>query len=179
MRCSWTGTAAGSYGGTISFDSNDANEDPFDFNVSGTVSVWVPPAPEPSITIVDDGDAGYSAVGGWSTYNGVGTQGDFDYKGVGSGAGIASWTLAGLAPGNYRVSVTWEPFNNRSEAVPYTVLDGATALGTILFDQRNAPADFAEDGVLWQDVGTYQVTGNDLTVELSDDAGRAGSYVDR
>ncbi len=33
-----TAAAAGSFGGAISFTSNDADESPFDFNVSGTVS---------------------------------------------------------------------------------------------------------------------------------------------
>ena len=90
---------------------------------------------------------------------------------------MASWTQSGLAPGDYRVSVTWEPHGNRSEAVPDTMLDGASALGTVTIDQRNAPADFTEDGVQWQDVGVYSLTGNTLTVQLSDLASPAGRYV--
>ena len=73
------------------------------------------------------------------------------------------------------MSITWEAFTNRSEAVPYTVFDGSSALGTVVIDQRDPPADFAEDGVLWQDIGTYQITGSAVTVQLTDDSGRAGS----
>jgi hypothetical protein len=164
----------GSYAGVISFASNDADEDPFDFSVSGTVSV-VPPAPV--ITIIDNGDAGYSAVGGWKTYTGAGMQGDFDYKKVDSGTATAEWTLSGLTAGDYRVSVTWEAYKNRAEDAAYTVLDGATALGTVAFDQRQVPADFVEDGVAWQDLGTYQISGSSLTVELSDQAGPSGRNV--
>jgi hypothetical protein len=162
----------GTYAGVISFDSNDADENPFDFAVSGTVSVELPTA-----SIIDDGDAGYSAVGGWSTYTGVGTQGDFAYKAVGSGAETATWTLSGLVPGEYRVSVTWASHTNRAIDAPYTVLDGPTELGTVTVDQRQAPASFVEDGVSWQDVGVYQLAGDTLAVRLSDQAGPSGSYV--
>jgi hypothetical protein len=164
----------GSYAGTISFDSNDADEAPFDFSVAGTVSV-VPPVPV--IVIVDNGDAGYAAVGGWNTYNGAGAQGDFAYKTAGSGTATASWTLNGLTAGQYRVSVTWQAFKNRAEDAPYTVLDGSTPLATVTFDQTQAPADFVEDGVQWQDMGVYSLGGGSVTVQLSDLASPAGRYV--
>ncbi|MGB5159783.1 MAG: S8 family serine peptidase, partial [Thermoanaerobaculia bacterium] len=41
------------------------------------------------ILIVDDGDAGFTATSGWTTYVGAGAQGDFAYKGAGSGAETA------------------------------------------------------------------------------------------
>jgi hypothetical protein len=168
------GAVEGSYGGTVSFANDDADENPFDFSVSGTVSVVPPP---PVILVLDNGDPGYSATGGWKTYIGAGAQGDFDHKKVGSGTETASWTLGGLAPGEYRVSVTWEPYRNRAEDAPYTVLDGVTALGTVAVNQTLAPADFTEDGVSWQDLGTYQLSGSSLTVELSDQAGPSGRKV--
>jgi len=161
----------GSYTGIISFDSNDADENPFDFSVSGSVSLS-----QPTPWIIDDGDAGYSAGGGWTVYNGIGTQGDFSYKGVGGGA-TATWTQTGLAPGDYRVSVTWESYSNRATDAPYTVLDGSTALGTVPINQRQAPTGFVENGVSWQDLGVFQLNGSTLAVQLSDLAGPSGSYV--
>jgi hypothetical protein len=162
----------GTYTGVVRFASNDADENPFDISVSGTVS-----ADLLTVWIIDDGDADYSAIGGWNTYNGVGADGDFSYKVVGSGSATATWTLSGLVPGNYRVSVTWEPYTNRPVDAPYTVMDGPTALGTVTVNQRQAPAGFIEDGVRWQDVGVYQLAGNTLVVRLSDQAGPSGSYV--
>ena len=133
--------------------------------------------PAPSSWTLDDGSAGYSTSGGWNTYTGAGAQGDFSYKSVGSGAGTATWTLSGLTPGDYLVSVTWQAYSNRASDAPYTVLDGSTALGTVTMDQRVAPVGFVEDGVAWQDLGVYQLTGDTLVVRLTDDAGPSGSYV--
>ncbi len=50
-------------------------------------------------------------------------------------------------------------------------------LGTQVIDQRQPPVGFSENGVTWQDLGTYQVSGGTLVVSLSDLAGPPGSYV--
>ncbi|MCA9457734.1 MAG: hypothetical protein KC587_13805, partial [Nitrospira sp.] len=139
---------------------------------SGTVAGALP-----LVSILDDGEAGYSASGGWTTYTGVGTQGDFAYKVVGSGTNTATWTLSGLLPGQYQVAVTWQAYTNRPLDARYTILDGATALGTVTVDQRQDPVGLVENGVLWQDVGVYHLTGDTLVVRLSDLAGPVGSYV--
>jgi hypothetical protein len=128
------------------------------------------------ITIIDNGDGDYSTTGTWSTWPSSGTQGDFDYKVVGDGA-TASWTLSGQTPGLYRVSVNWEAFTNRAVDAPYSVLDGATTLDTVIIDQTQAPNDFTEGGVLWEDLGVYTLTGDTLTVRLSDLANPLGNYV--
>lgn len=117
--------------------------------------------------IIDNGDAGYSTTGTWSTWSGAGTQGDFDYKIVGDGA-TASWTLSSQTPGFYRVSVNWDEWPNRANDAPYSVLDGATILDTVAIDQNQAPDDFLEGGVWWEDLGVYTLVGNTLTVRLSD-----------
>jgi hypothetical protein len=137
-----------------------------------------PTAPPIQVLVVDNGDTSYSTTGLWNTWTGVGAQGDFDYKNVGSGLGTATWTLGGLAAGDYyRVSVTWEPFANRTPGAPYTVFDGATPLETVLVNQRQTPADFSEGGVDWQDLGSYQVFGDTLVVHLSDAASPQGSRI--
>ena len=128
------------------------------------------------ITIIDNGDGDYSTTGAWSTWPTAGTQGDFDYKPVGDSA-TASWALSGQTPGLYRVSVNWEAFTNRAVDAPYSVLDGATILDTVIIDQTQAPNDFTEGGVLWEDLGVYTLTGDMLTVRLSDLAGPSGNLV--
>jgi len=166
------GLVAGSYSGVMSFGTNDADENPFDIRLSGTVSGNLP-----SVWFIDDGDPEYSASGGWNVYSGLGADGDFSYKGVGNGAGVATWTLSGLISGQYRVSVTWESYTNRAMDATYRVLDGSAVLGTVAVNQRQVPAGFVEYGVWWQDLGVYQLTGNTLTVRLTDQATPSGSYV--
>ena len=166
--------AEGDYSGTVSFESNDGDENPFDFTVSGTVSVEV----VPQVWFEDDGGAGFSAEGGWSTYNGVGLQGDFSYKQAGSGAATASWTFTDLTPGQYRVSVTWQAYSNRVVDAAYAVLDGASELETVLINQQQPPAGFSEEGVPWQDLGAaYEILSGTLVVRLSDLADPPGNYL--
>src|SRR5690606_3455761 len=136
-------------GGDMDQDRDGNAGEPLDDRF--TFSFRVLPAPAES-WIVDDGGPGYTASGGWITYSGVGANGDFAYKGVGSGAAAATWSLTGLEAGLYRVSVTWEPYTNRATNAGYTVLDGATQLETVFVDQRQAPADFVDGGVPWQDL---------------------------
>ncbi len=164
----------GSFGGVLRFDSSDANESPYDIAVSGTVTTQVV---TPQVWTLDDGDAGYSASGGWSTYAGAGAQGDFAYKGVGSGGGVATWSLSGVGPGRYRVWVTWEAYSNRATNAPYTVLDGTVALGTVAVDQTQVPAGMTADGVSWYELGVYDISGDTLGVSLTDQAGPSGRYV--
>jgi hypothetical protein len=68
------------------------------------------------------------------------------------------------------VAVTWSADPNRATNAPYTVLDGATALGTVAVNQQQAPSDFTDQGVGWKNLGTFTVTGNTLTVTLSNAA---------
>ncbi|MDX2463630.1 MAG: S8 family serine peptidase, partial [Porticoccus sp.] len=87
--------------------------------------------PPPQIWIIDDGEAGFSATSGWTSYTGAGLQGDFLYKAVGNGTATATWTFNNLTPGQYLVSATWQAYTNRAVNAPYTVLDGATERATL------------------------------------------------
>ncbi len=158
--------------GPLSFDSIDADESPFDMTLTGIVSLY------PGPFVIDNGGGGFDATPGWSNYVGAGAQGDFAYKSSGGGSEAATWTLPNLAPGRYRVSVTWEAYWNRPAAAAYTVYDGDTALSTVVVNQQTTPTGFVENGVAWQDLGApFTVTGNALVVDLSDLVSPSGSYV--
>jgi hypothetical protein len=135
--------------------------------------------PPPAIQIIDNDTTGFSRQGEWvAPRDATGPGGydrDYDYSVKGSGADTASWNFTNLTPGTYRVSTTWWPMTGyRATDAPFTVYDDTTALGTKRLNQEVLPNDFAENGVLWQDIGTFTIAGNSLKVQLSD---AANSYV--
>src|SRR5262249_46210619 len=136
-----TAAAAGSYGGALSFGTNDSAANPYAFTVSGTVS---------DTAIADDGDAtGFSTTGSRTLWTGVGFHNQGHQGTPGTGSDKATWTFA-VAPGTYKVAATWAPHPNRADNAPYTVLDGSTSLGTVRVNQQMAPADFTDAGASWK-----------------------------
>ncbi len=123
-------------------------------------------------TIIDEGEAGFVATGAWVnvTGSGKGYHDDFAYATSGDGSKIATWTFD-VDPGQYNIFVSWRAWSNRATDAPFTVLDGATAVQTFTVNQQLAAApDAIEDGTNFQKLGTVAVTGNQLVVELSDQA---------
>jgi hypothetical protein len=120
------------------------------------------------VQVLDNRDAGFSATGGFTSYPGQGFRNDVTFAAAGTGSETATWTFAGLTPGSYRVRVTWSTHPNRATDAPFTVLDGATPQGTVLLNQELAPDDFSDQGVAWEDLGTFVITGSELVVQLSD-----------
>jgi hypothetical protein len=150
----------GVYSGEVAFGNNDAQRNPFNFTVQGTVV---------KSQILDNGDAGYSKVGAWKSWP-QGYQGDFDYSASGDGSSVASWVFP-VPPGKYRVSATWVPDPNRATNSPFTIRDEATALATVQVNQELAPDDFADAGAAWENIGgVYTITGTSLVVELRNNA---------
>jgi uncharacterized protein (DUF2141 family) len=150
----------GSYSGTVSFGTNDPNNNPFAFSITGTVS---------GVSIIDNSSsAGFSTVGSWTLYTNQGYLGNIDEATGRTGADVASWTFNNLLPGVYRVSATWNPYTNRATNAPYTIIDTGTTLGTVLVNQQNAPSGFTDAGGTWQDLGNFQIGGNNLVVQLAD-----------
>jgi autotransporter-associated beta strand protein len=125
-------------------------------------------------SLVKDGDAAYAESGsgwlGWSDTAAYGGQ--FRYHTPGDGADAATWTFADVDPGaQYQVYTTWSPGSNRADNAPYTILDGATALGTVQVNQQNAPSGATTpDGQQWTSLGTYTIASGTLTVQLADNA---------
>jgi hypothetical protein len=117
-------------------------------------------------TIIDDGDPGFSATDGFFAFSGQGHLNDVHFAHLDSGEQAATWTF-GVTPGTYRVSVTWSAHPNRATDAPFTVLDGATALGTVLVNQELDPDDFTSDGASWETLGDFAITGDTLVVLLT------------
>ena len=156
--------AIGAAGGRVSFATNDADEDPFDFAINANATT------PSAVRVLDDGEPGFSTSGAWTPFAGQGFRSDVTYAAAGSGGFTANWAFAGLAPGRYRVSATWSPFSNRATNAPYTILDGATVLTTVAVNQQAAPTGFGDQGATWQDLATVTIAGPNLTVRLSNAA---------
>lgn len=148
--------------GDISIDTNDPDEPTFNFAVSATATALG--------GAVDDGNTGFSATAGWTVSNGAGNGADHRYAAAGTGTRTATWAFSNLIPGEYRVSASWRAGGSRASNAPYTISDLTGTLGTAAVNQRLAPADRTIGGVLYGDLGTFSVTGNRLSVRLTNNA---------
>ncbi len=121
--------------------------------------------------IIDNGEAGYTRSNGWTTLTNTLAYGlDYDYHAAGNGTGTANYTFTALTPGNYEVYARWIPFSNRATNAPFTILNGATPVGTVIVNQQAAPAGDVSNGVTWQKLGTFNTTTGTLVVRLGDNA---------
>ena len=130
------------------------------------------PGPPPSVvTLIDDGDPGYSNTGAnWDQWSsGHPFQGDYRENENGAGSDKASWEFGGLEAGWYEVLVTWGSEGWATDA-PYTVLDGETVLATVRVNQKNDPSGAVFEGVPWESLGVFSIASGALRVDLSDDA---------
>jgi uncharacterized protein YkwD len=163
---------AGSYSGTLSFGTNDPNDNPYSFAVSGTVV---------TTQILNDSAPGFTATPGWLFASGpnyteyYGSDTHYIY-GSPSSNDVATWTF-NVGSGTYRVSATWAPYSNRATNAQYTVRVGGNVVGGSTINQQLGPAGFSDGGAAWQDLGagTYSITGpGTLTVQL---AGTGNGYL--
>ncbi len=123
--------------------------------------------------IIDDSDASGFSTTGFFTSNPNFPQGFNDgvsFSGADSG-NTATWAFTDLPSGRYAVSATWTSAPDRASNAPFTIFDGMTG-GTIAaqvdVNQEHAPNDFEDGGISWTHLAIVDVTGTDLTVELSD-----------
>jgi subtilisin family serine protease len=155
--------SAGTYTGSVSFTNGDADENPFNFTLTGLVG---------NSLNADDGDTTYSESGaGWSQGSMAGGfQGDYRTHASGTGTNKATWDVGGLPSGTYRVYTTWVASANRATNAPYKVFDGATLEGSYAKNQEVAPDDKLADGHWWELLGEFTITNGSIKVELSDAA---------
>jgi hypothetical protein len=120
---------------------------------------------------IDDGTSGYTATGFSAKSTSGAYQGDQSTAAKGDGTKTATWTFTGLEPGaTYKIDTTWKPVNGAASNAPFTILGGATVLGTRAINQAVTPNDFTVDTTSWEGLGAYTLTGSSLTVRLSNQA---------
>ncbi|MBM4013282.1 MAG: hypothetical protein FJ286_18305, partial [Planctomycetes bacterium] len=120
--------------------------------------------------VIDNGAAGFSTTGTWTAVAGGAGGGSLaaGYASSDTPTAVASWEFTGLEAGAfYEVAVTWPASNSASFQPPYRVLDGGATVATIRMNQQAAPNDFTADGSSWERLGTFYVSGDRLTVTLS------------
>ena len=118
---------------------------------------WSFPTPA---TTVNDGSAGYSQTGTWSSQVG-GFGGTYSTAAAGSSS-TATWTIpvssADTGWGT-ELSATWTASPGNATNTTYTVYDGTaatgTVLGTIAIDEARAPAGTADGTAQFQELGVF------------------------
>ena len=120
--------------------------------------------------VVDDGDAGFSTTGAWTSLASTTARGGDMLSALrGTGDKSAIWEVGGLVTGRYAVYATWVRGSYATNA-PYTVYDGTTNRGTTLVSQRNTPADLTADGSSWAFLLDVEVISGVLRIKLDNNA---------
>ncbi len=129
------------------------------------------PAPPPPVTLIDDGDPGYSEFGlGWHGHARTAYQDQLRCNDAEDDSAIARWEFQELTPREYKIFATWLQQFWQADDAPYTVYDGTVAEGTVTVDMKVAPAGEPFEGVPWESLGIFSITSGTLRVELSADA---------
>jgi uncharacterized repeat protein (TIGR03803 family) len=131
------------------------------------VTVWTGPV------VVDNGQYGYAETGtGWTSFSDPNAyNGNERYVASGVGANTATWSVPDLTAGTYNVQVNWTAYANRATNATYQVFDGATLLGTVTVNQQVAPTGGSTvNGVAFQSLGQFLISGGTLRVVLTDNA---------
>lgn len=128
-----------------------------------------PTPPTASTRIIDNGSAGFTTSGVWQRATGVGSAGDINWAAAGSTGATANWTFTNLAPGQYRVAASWPGSKLYSSAAPFSIYAGNRMLTTVRVNQERAASTFNASSTLWQNLGTFTVSANSLTVRLGSD----------
>jgi hypothetical protein len=158
----------GTKSGTVSFGTNDPNEDPFNFSITLVV--------DPTTVVIDNNgpyspaplSGIYSDTGNLSYYTNQGFMSDVREIASGATTRSATYTFSGLTSGAvYTVGTTWTSFSNRSTAAPYSINWGGVSPTNVTVNQQQAPNDFSDQGALWETLGTFTLSGSTLTVTIS------------
>lgn len=123
--------------------------------------------------VANAGGAGVTQTGaGWT--NGSlpgGFQGEYQVAAAGNGSSTTTFSFTGLEAGaSYQILGTWVADANRATNSPFTVVDGATTLGTTLVNQQAAPTGVNLDAFNWANLGVFTSTSGSLDITLSNNA---------
>jgi hypothetical protein len=144
----------------VSVGNTDADENLFDLPLTAEVALYE--------RIIDDGDAGFTATSGFSSYiTTSGHNGDIHYANIG-GQDTASYAFTNLVDGGYRLAVTWTVAAYRPTNAPYTIKDAnGVVLDEVEVDQTQQPDDFQLGGTWWAVLGNYADVTGTLEVTLT------------
>ena len=165
-------TIIGAFSGSLSFTSNDEQASPLVLSLAAEVVE----AFASTVQILDDGDpitagplaGSYTDSGNFRVFTGQGFQDDVREAAAGGTSKTATYTFSNLTVGGqYRLAATWTPFGNRTTAAPFFVSGAIENPTTVQFNQRLAPRDFYDQGLYWNQLGTFRATGDSLTVTLT------------
>jgi len=120
--------------------------------------------------IISPADKGFAVAGKWNAVTSrVGPVATSNASGAGQIQ--ATWTFTDLVPGQYRVSGSWDAGADHASNALYTIIDGNKAIASVKVNQQQAPKDFRDAGIMWQDLGKsgnlVRVSGKMLTVHLT------------
>jgi hypothetical protein len=129
-------------------------------------------APAP-VTLIDNGDPGYYEIDygliDWTTVARPtafeGTLRRQDGSGIGD---AAVWEFANLQPGWYEVLVTYAAAADQATNAPFSVYDGAVCDGTVPINQTQPPSGAVFQGVPWESLGLFSISGDTLKVKVVD-----------
>ncbi|MEZ5943913.1 MAG: FG-GAP-like repeat-containing protein [Planctomycetaceae bacterium] len=164
----------GTFSGNVSFLNNDGDENPFNFELSGSINV----APPSGVYVIDDGDAGFTTTGlASSVATTAGYAGDLTVASASNGDDTARWEFTGLAAGSYDVALTWQRAGDRATSVTYVIKDGDSGviLDTVVIDQTLAPVGFTDNKRPFQ-ILTNVAVASSLVIEMST-AGTTGAVI--
>jgi hypothetical protein len=126
-------------------------------------------SPSTSSTIANDGAIAFASSGTWNKLSGVGYANNARWTSANSGA-TATWTFTGLTPGQYRIAATWPGSSLNATDAPFSILSGGKLVATTKVNQQRAASTFTSSGASWQNLGSFTITGNTLTVRLNSSA---------
>ena len=122
-----------------------------------------PPPPQAQIVIIDDEDSQFSSVGNWR-HGPLGFRNGMHYEAAGNGSQVATFS-ASVGPGRYLISATWKETSNRATNTRFTIKDGSSPILTAVINQQTAPDDRIDQGVNWEDLGTFDIQ-QSLSVDI-------------
>jgi hypothetical protein len=128
---------------------------------------------------IDNGDLGYyDGPVAWYLTTGVIGAFELDISSSQSDAGgTARWTFGDIPQGTYLVSASWggDMANpSRATNAPYTIFDGDSGAGSpavlaqVQVNQQQRAGDFIQRGTRWRELAVVEISGNALSVELTD-----------
>jgi hypothetical protein len=167
--------AAGVLSGRLTILNNDSHNGRFVVPLTATVTN-PNSASRPNngsggeVTIMDDGQTGFSTTGTWTRATGGGNAGDRMVANKGTGQSVATWQFSGLTPGRYRVSATWVADRTLATNAKYEIHSADRRLGAVTINQERTPASLTVSNVKWQDLGYATITGDSISIKLSNNA---------